>query len=55
MELVEDFEPFFHRWDLRGQDYWREEFWLEAVPDFEGGVPSSTMRSDVIGKLGKGK
>ena len=54
-KLIENFESFFHCWDLRGQGYWREEFWLEAIPDFKRGVPSSTMRSDVMGEFGKGK
>ena len=54
-ELVKNFEPFFHGWNLRGQGYWREEFWLETIPDFKRGVPSSTMRFDVMGKFSKGK
>ena len=54
-ELVENFESFFHSWDLQGQGYWRKEFWLETIPDFKRGVPSSTMRSDVMGEFSKGK
>ena len=54
-ELVENFESFFHGRDLRGQGYWREEFWLETVPDFKGGVPSGAMRSNVMGEFSKGK
>ena len=54
-ELVENFELFFHGRDLRGQGYWREELWLETIPDFERGVPSGTMGSDVMGEFSKGK
>ena len=54
-KLVENFESFFHRWDLQGQGYWREEFWLENIPDLKRGVPSSTIRSDVMGEFDKGK
>ena len=54
-ELVENFESFFHGWDLRGQGYWREEFWLETIPDFKRGVPSGAMRSDIMGEFSKGK
>ena len=54
-KLVENLESFFHGRDWRGQGYWREEFWLETTPDFERGVPSGTMRSDVMGEFSKGK
>ena len=54
-ELVKNFESFFHGRDLRGQDYWREGFWLETIPDFKRGVPSGAIRSDVMGEFSKGK
>jgi hypothetical protein len=31
----------------------RNEFWLETIPDLEWGLPSGTMGTDVVGKLGE--
>jgi hypothetical protein len=53
--LFEDLETNFDGRDLCGKVDRRDKFWLEAVPDLEGGLSHGTMGADVVGKLGKGK
>ena len=40
---------------LGGQSYRWKELKLETIPDFKRGVPGSTIKSDLMGKFGKGK